>query len=112
MLCLILNLAILIVANRYFNKIKPLLSKITDVNGQISSRVAISRAFQEVGQRQIAFNWLNSTDKLINNADKSSLQELVEGYAYLNQLNKIDTLVTFAPNLQDELLYSAIKCFS
>ena len=46
---------------------------------------------------------------MINNADKSSLQELVEGYAYLNQLNKIDTLVTFAPNLQDELLYSAIK---
>ena len=97
------------VANRYFNKIKPLLSKITDVDGQISSRVAISRAFQEVGQSQIAFNWLNSTDKLINNADKSSLHELVKGYAYLNQLNKINTLVTAAPNLQDELLYSAIN---
>lgn len=98
-------------ANRFFKKINLLLPKITTTENQINSRATISRAFYDIGQKQIAFNWLNSTDKFIDNANKSSLQRIIESYAYINQLNKAVTLAKQAPSTdtQGELLYSAIK---
>lgn len=98
-------------ANRFFKKIKPLLSQISTAENQIISRTAISHAFQEVGQNKIALNWLKSTDKFIKNANKSSLQEIINSYAYLNQLSRVSALVKQVPStgVQDELLYNAVK---
>ena len=101
----------LVSANRYFSKINPLLSKITSAENQITSRIAVSRAFKDVGQNKIALNWLGSTNKFFTNSDESSLREIVNGYAYLDQINTVQALVKQAStfNIQDKLLYSAIR---
>ena len=96
-------------ANRYFNKIKPLLSDITSAENQISSRIAISQAFKDVDQNQIALNWLKSTNKFISSSNKSSLQKIINSYAYLNQISTVQALINQAPkNITNELIYSAM----
>ncbi len=100
-------------ANRYFGKIKTLLAVINTVENQISARVAISRAFSEVGQQKIALNWLKSTEKFINKANLSNLHELVERYAFLNQKRKVSSIVAqiTSSSHKDGLTYKAISAF-
>ena len=101
--------------NRYLTKITELLPKINaeNANDQIQSRVAISRAYKDIDNMQYALSWIKDSENLIDQADETTIQALVEGYAYLEQHSSVIRLIKRAlsiPN-RDARLYSAIKTY-
>ena len=101
--------------NRYLTKITELLPKINadNANDQIQSRVAISRAYKDTDNLQYALSWIKDSENLIDQADETTIQTLVEGYAYLEQHSSVIRLIKRAlsiPN-RDARLFSAIKTY-
>ena len=101
--------------NRYLTKITELLPKINanNANDQIQSRVAISRAYKDTDNLQHALSWIKDSENLIDQADETTIQTLVEGYAYLEQHSSVIRLIKRAlsiPN-RDARLYSAIRTY-
>lgn len=100
-----------VTANRYFSEIKGLLSQVGSTEGQVEVRTAISHAFHDVGQTQVGLKWLQSTSKFSVNSNRLSLQRVVEGYAYLGQVDKALSTIKGASSsqFQDVLFYQAIS---
>lgn len=101
--------------NRYLMKITTLLPKINiaDADSQIKSRVAISRAYKDTDNVNYALQWIKDSENIIDKAGENAVQDLVEGYAYLNQHASVLRLVKkiSSINKQDELFYSAIRAY-
>ncbi len=101
--------------NRYLTTITELLLKINadNANDQIQSHVAISRAYKDTDNLQYALSWIKDSENLIDQADETTIQTLVEGYAYLDQHSSVIRLIKRAlsiPN-RDARLFSAIKTY-
>lgn len=98
-------------SDKYFNKIKLLLPKVSTLDNKVSAYVAISRAFQMVGQEQAGLTWLRSTDKLMEGTSLQSLQQVVETYAQFNAINTVYLLVGGAASVseKDFLRYHAMR---
>lgn len=100
-------------ANQYFGKVAGLLNEVSSIDKKIHSRVAIAKAYREVGSNDNAHQWLSSTDKLIPDASNSVYAEIVAGYAYLDELESTLKIIQLHPvdMSQDSLLYKAIQVF-
>ncbi|MEQ1637047.1 MAG: hypothetical protein ABL903_10155 [Methylococcales bacterium] len=98
-------------ANRYFNQINALLSKIESPDRKIIGHTTVARAYKDVGSQDTAYKWLISTDKLSSKVSGETLQELVGSYAYINQLQAaLDLIKTDeSSNVQNALIYNAIN---
>lgn len=83
-------------SNQYFNKVKRLLPKVEGVENKINAHLAISQAFQQIEQKEMAVKWLHSADKLAKDLSKQSKDQLLY-YAIRSFLNS--GLTTDAVNL-------------
>ncbi len=100
--------------NHHLMKISALLPKINanNADSQITSRVAISRVYKDTGNIKYALQWIKDSENLINLASESAIEDLVEGYAYLDQYSSVMRLIKKAPlNKQSELLHRAARVY-
>ena len=98
-------------ANRYLKQTSALLSNVHATDLQVSSRAAIARAYNDIGNQNTATKWLTSTDKFTATLTGKARQELVDSYAYTDQLPTAISLIKqdASPSKQSELLLSAIN---
>ncbi|MEE7625746.1 hypothetical protein V3O24_06190 [Methylobacter sp. Wu8] len=73
-------------SNSYFSQADNLLAKLESPDQQVSARAALGRAYHDINDGAGAAKWLTSTENLLGKIKTETLIELIEAYAYIDQL--------------------------
>lgn len=95
-------------SNNYFNKINTLLSATTDLDAQAQLRAAVAVAYFEINNAPVATQWLNSTEPMIKQLKRESINVIIDSYARCNQWQAILKVLAITPENNDALIYRAL----
>lgn len=95
-------------SNSYFSQADNLLAKLESPDQQVSARAALGRAYHDINDGAGAAKWLTSAESLLGKIKTETLIELIEAYAYIDQLQPT-MLQNIPKEQQGAALYRVIQ---